>query len=275
PAGTRTSQPAPAGTRTSQPAADEAAALELDGVLVRSPAGSALLDDFTLSLRPGEIVGLYGVEGNGQHTLGDLMSGLIIPATGEVRVGGRPVDLRRPGALHAAGVGVISEDRHRSGCVLDMSVADNLVLTDLAPVSGRMLVSRRRQLRHAAELAERFAISCPSLDAPLRTLSGGNQQRVVLARELAGRPSVLVAAQPTRGLDVGAIESMYVELRAAAARGVAVLLVSTELEEVMALSDRIAVISGGRMVGELAPEDADAESLGLLVGGATLTGPAR
>ncbi|KPM54463.1 hypothetical protein ACG83_18735 [Frankia sp. R43] len=267
--------PAPAGTRTSRPAADEATALELDGLLVRSPAGSALLDAFTLSLRPGEIVGLYGVEGNGQHTLGDLMSGLIIPAAGEVRVGGRPVDLRRPGALHAAGVGVISEDRHRAGCVLDMSVADNLVLTDLAPVSGRMLVSRRRQLRHAAELAERFAISCPSLDAPLRTLSGGNQQRVVLARELAGRPSVLVAAQPTRGLDVGAIESMYVELRAAAARGVAVLLVSTELEEVMALSDRIAVISAGRMAGELAPEDADAESLGLLVGGAALTGPAR
>ncbi|ONH31039.1 ABC transporter ATP-binding protein [Pseudofrankia asymbiotica] len=249
-------------------ARDGAAVLEVAGVTVGAPSGVPLLESFTLGLRAGEIVGLYGVEGNGQSALGDVLAGLVVPDRGEVRVAGEAVDLRRPGALHAAGVGVIPEDRHRSGVVLDMSVADNLVMTDLGPVSGRLLVSRRRQLRHAAELAERFAISCPSLDAPLRTLSGGNQQRVVLARELAGSPAVLVAAQPTRGLDVGAIEGMYGELRAAAARGVAVLLVSTELEEVMALSHRIAVISAGRVVGELDPAEADAERLGLLVGGA-------
>ncbi|OHV38513.1 hypothetical protein BCD49_13410 [Pseudofrankia sp. EUN1h] len=253
-------------------ARDGAAVLELDTVTVSAPTGAPPLDGFTLGVRAGEIVGLYGVEGNGQFALGDVLAGLVVPDRGEVRVAGRTVDLRRPGALHAAGVGVISEDRHRSGVVLDMSVAENLVMTDLGPVSGRLLISRRRQLRHAAQLAERFEISCPSLDAPLRTLSGGNQQRVVLARELAGRPAVLVAAQPTRGLDVGAIEGMYAELRAAAARGVAVLLVSTELEEVMALSHRIAVISAGRVIGELAPEEADAERLGLLVGGAA--GPA-
>ncbi|MDT3440105.1 MULTISPECIES: ABC transporter ATP-binding protein [unclassified Pseudofrankia] len=253
-------------------ARDSAAVLELDGVTVSALRGAPLLEGFALGLRAGEIVGLYGVEGNGQSALGDVLAGLIVPDRGEVRVGGEAVDLRRPGALHAAGVGVIPEDRHRSGVVLDMSVADNLVMTDLGPVSGKLLISRRRQLRHAAELAERFAISCSSLDAPLRTLSGGNQQRVVLARELAGRPAVLVAAQPTRGLDVGAIEGMYAELRAAAARGVAVLLVSTELEEVMALSHRIVVISAGRVVGELAPDEADAERLGLLVGGAA--GPA-
>ncbi|MBX6390755.1 MAG: ABC transporter ATP-binding protein [Frankia sp.] len=249
-------------------------ALAIDAVTLTSPTGARLLDSFSLAVHAGEIVGLYGVEGNGQPALGDLLSGLVTPDRGRVLVKDAPVDLRRPGALHAAGVGVVPEDRHRSGCVLDMSVADNLVLTDLGPVSGRLFVSRRRQLRRAAELAERFGISCPSLDAPLRTLSGGNQQRVVLARELSADPAVLVAAQPTRGLDVGAIEDMYRELRAVAARGVAVLLISTELEEVMALSDRIAVISSGRVVGELAPAEADAERLGLLVGGAAEGGGA-
>ncbi|MBL7522134.1 ATP-binding cassette domain-containing protein, partial [Frankia sp. CNm7] len=264
----------PEGHPGGAPAAGAAPVLELDGVTLRSPTGATPLDGFTLSVRPGEIVGLYGVEGNGQSALGDVLAGLAVPDAGAVRVAGQAVDPRRPGALHAAGVGVIPEDRHRSGVVLDMSVADNLVMTDLGPVSGRLFVNRRRQRAHAAQLAERFAISCPSLDAPLRTLSGGNQQRVVLARELSAQPAVLVAAQPTRGLDVGAIEGMYAELRAAAAAGVAVLLVSTELEEVMALSHRIAVISAGRMVGELAPTEADAERLGLLVGGGAAGPPA-
>jgi general nucleoside transport system ATP-binding protein len=243
------------------------AALGLHGLSVRGPDGRVLLDDLCLEVAPGEIVGLYGVEGNGQATLGDLLSGLLAPDAGEVTVCGSPVVLDRVGALHAAGVGVIPEDRHRSGVVLDMSVADNLVMTDLPGVSGRLLLRRAQVRARAAELVQRFAISTPSIDTPLRNLSGGNQQRVVLARELSAEPAVLVAAQPTHGLDVGAIEDMYARLRAAAAAGVAILLISTELEEVMALASRIAVISSGRITGVLDVADASPQRLGMLVGG--------
>lgn len=243
------------------------AALALHGLCVTGPDGRVLLDSLDLEVATGEIVALYGVEGNGQATLGDLLSGLLEPDTGEVRVDGRPVALDRPGALHEAGIGVIPEDRHRSGVVLDMSVADNLVMTDLRRFSGRWLMRRAQIRAQAQELVERFAIRTPSVDAPLRTLSGGNQQRVVLARELSAGPTVLVAAQPTHGLDVGAIEDMYARLREAAASGVAVLLISTELEEVMALASRIAVISSGRITGVLDVADASPQRLGMLVGG--------
>jgi general nucleoside transport system ATP-binding protein len=221
------------------------------------------LDRLRLDVRAGEIVGLYGVEGNGQATLGDLLSGLIVPASGTVEVGGARVDLTRAGALHRAGLGIIPEDRHRSGVVLDMSVAANLVLKD----DLGFFVSRRRVRATAGRLAAEFGIVAPSLDAPVRSLSGGNQQRLVLARELSANPTVLVAAQPTQGLDIGAIEDMYARLRRVAESGIAVLLISTELEEVMALASRIAVISSGRIAGELPTAKATPESLGLLVGG--------
>jgi ABC-type uncharacterized transport system ATPase subunit len=216
---------------------------------------------------PGEILALYGVEGNGQAALGDLLSGLVEPAAGTVAVNGAPVPLAKVGALHSAGVGVVPEDRHRSGVVLDLSVLENLVMTDLNRVSGRFLVRRRAARALAARLIEQFNIATPSVDTPLRNLSGGNQQRVVLARELSTDPAVLVAAQPTHGLDVGAIEDMYERLRDAAARGVAVLLISTELAEVMALASRVAVISSGRVNGVLDIHEATPERLGLLVGG--------
>jgi simple sugar transport system ATP-binding protein len=174
----------------------------------------------------------------------------------------------KPGALGAAGVGVIPEDRHDSGCVLDLTVAENLVLADLRLVSKAGLLDRKAMDSRATELMQAFEIQAASPQAPMRSLSGGNQQRVVLARELSAKPRVLIAAQPTRGLDVGAIEYMTGRLRAAAADGVAVLLISTELEEVLTLADRICVIHRGRIVGEMAAQDTDVERLGLLMGGA-------
>lgn len=240
-------------------------ALRLSNLVVTA-GGVRLLDSLSLDVGPGEIVGLYGVEGNGQATLGDVLSGLIVPDEGSAEIGGIPVDLGRPGAL-SAGLGIIPEDRRRSGVVLDMSVAENLALKSLRAVSGRFLMSRRRMNEAARRLADEFGIVAPSMDAPLRTLSGGNQQRVVLAREMSGRPKVLVAAQPTQGLDVGAIEDMYLRLRDVAARGIGVLLISTEIEEVLALSSRIAVISGGRVNGLLRPHEVSAEKLGMLLGG--------
>jgi simple sugar transport system ATP-binding protein len=241
-------------------------ALRLRDLVVRL-ADVPVLDGLNLDVAPGEIVGLYGVEGNGQAMLGDVLSGLVTPTSGAIEVVGQPVDLAKAGALHRAGLGIIPEDRHRSGIVLDMSVAENLVMKSLDEVSGRAIVSRKKMYRSARSLAEQFNIIAPSLAAPVRSLSGGNQQRVVLARELSANPSVLVAAQPAHGLDVGAIEDMYQRLRKVAASGVGVLLISTELEEVMALASRIAVISAGRITGVLGTAEATAERLGMLVGG--------
>jgi simple sugar transport system ATP-binding protein len=246
-------------------APDQPPALRLSGIVVTA-RGTRLLDSLSLDARPGEIVGLYGVEGNGQAALGDVLAGLTVPDAGTAEIDGVPVDLRRPGAFGPR-LGIIPEDRRRSGVVLDMSVAENLVLKSLPSVSGRFFTSRRRMTETARRLADEFGIVAPYLNAPLRTLSGGNQQRVVLAREMSERPRVLVAAQPTQGLDVGAIEDMYSRLREIAASGVAVLLVSTEIEEVLELSSRVAVISGGRVSGMLPSGEASAEKLGLLVGG--------
>ena len=242
-------------------------ALRLTDVVVIGRHGRRVLDGLSLHVRAGEIYGLAGVEGNGQRALADVLSSLLPIDSGAIEVAGAPVRCGRPGAMHAAGVGVIPEDRHDSGCVLDLSVAENLVLAEPARVARRGVVDRAALAARARELMHAFEIQARSPDAPMRSLSGGNQQRVVLARELSARPRVLVAAQPTRGLDVGAIEYMSARLRAAAEAGVAVLLVSTELEEILALSDRIGVMARGRIVGEMARRDADPERLGLLLGG--------
>jgi simple sugar transport system ATP-binding protein len=226
-----------------------------------------LLDRLSLEVRPGEIVGVAGVEGNGQAALGDVLSSLIKLQSGTVEVDGVAVSTGKAGAMTVAGVGVIPEDRHASGCVLGMSVAENLALDAPSELARHGMLDRRGVRDRAARLIEEFDILTSSPDAPMWSLSGGNQQRVVLARELSRHPKVLVAAQPTRGLDVGAIEYMGQRLRAAADAGVGVLLVSSELEEILSLSDRIVVLYRGRIIGEMARHDVDLERLGLLMGG--------
>ncbi|GAB6897286.1 ABC transporter ATP-binding protein [Kineosporia succinea] len=206
-----------------------------------------------LDVAPGEIVGVYGVEGNGQSELGRVLAGLLTPDRGTVE---------------ARGLGMIPEDRHHCGLVPDLSVTDNLLMKSVGTFSNRLgLLDRRAMRRRAQRLIDEFGIVTPSPDTPVRRLSGGNQQRVVLARELSSQPEVLVAARPTHGLDVGATEEMYERLRRAARDGVGVLLVSTELEEVMALASRIVVLSRGRVTGELTTAEATTERLGLLLGG--------
>jgi ABC-type uncharacterized transport system ATPase subunit len=232
-----------------------------------APDGRALLDGLSLQVHQGEILGLAGVEGNGQKALSDLLSSVLSLDHGLVEVAGRRVRAGHPGGMADAGVGAIPEDRHGSGCIVDLSVAENLVIADIPSVSSRGILRRRRIHEMAGRLVREFDIVTSSLDAPLRSLSGGNQQRVVLARELSRSPVVLVAAQPTRGLDVGAIEYMTARLRATAEAGVGVLLISTELEEIIELSDRVAVIHRGRIVGEMLRRDVDLDRLGLMMGG--------
>ena len=235
--------------------------------------GVAVLDGLDLVVREGEIVGVAGVEGNGQRELGDVLSSLIGLDEGEVKVDGRTVRAGRAGAMARAGVAVIPEDRHDSGCVLDMSIADNLLIDQIDSVARWGFISRAKQRQAALSLMHEFDVQGATPDGAFGSLSGGNQQRVVLARELSHRPRVLVAAQPTRGLDVGAVEYMSNRLRSAAASGIAVLLISTELDEILDLSDRIVVLARGRVVGELQRTEATSERLGLLLGGIEGTPP--
>ena len=258
----------PAEPETASLATDPAeSVLRIEGAAVRGRGGAVLLDDFSVELRAGEIVGVAGVEGNGQRTLGDVMSSLVPLNAGRVVVNGVEVTAGSPGAMAKAGVAVIPEDRHDSGVVLDMTVAENLLMVNPNRVARHGVMDKRRMAETAQQLIEEFDIGCSGPDAPLWSLSGGNQQRVVLARELVAEPHVLVAAQPTRGLDVGAIEYMTDRLRQTAADGVAVLLISSELEEILDLADRIVVMSRGRIVGELSHAEANLETLGLLMGG--------
>ena len=236
-----------------------------DAVVTRG--GTTTLDHLTLDVYAGEIVGVAGVEGNGQAELVDVLGSLLPLDRGAVEVGGVEVPTGRAGAMHAAGIALIPEDRHDAGCVLELSVAENLWLNELA--RGRALgrIDRAARRRLAVRLIDEYGISCAGPDAPFGSLSGGNQQRVVLARELSGKPSVLVAAQPTRGLDVGAIEFVRQRLRAAADDGIAVLLISSELEEILFLSDRVVVIHAGNIRGEMRRGDFDIDRIGLLMGG--------
>lgn len=242
--------------------------LRIAGASVKGRDGRVLLDGLDLAVHAGEIVGVAGVEGNGQRTLGDVLSSLCSLAAGSVEVDGQAVPTGQAGAMARAGVAIIPEDRHDSGCVLDFSVAENMFIADPERVSRRGLMSHTRMHERSNELIDKFAIVCGGSRAPMWSLSGGNQQRVVLARELSHEPRVLVAAQPTRGLDVGAIEYMSSQLRAAADDGVGVLLISTELEEILDLADRVVVMSNGRIVGNMRRDEVDIAALGLMMSGA-------
>jgi len=256
-------------SRAAAPVLVDRPALRLVDVTVASRRGGVELDKLSLTVQPGEIVGVAGVEGNGQRVLADVLSSLRRIDGGTVEVDSATVVTGRAGAMAAAGVAVVPEDRHDSGCVLDMSVAENLVLATPDKVASRGVVDLGAMRDNARELIEQFNISCSSPDAPMWTLSGGNQQRVVLARELSTLPKVLVAAQPTRGLDVGAIEYMGGRIKRAAEDGVGVLLISSELEEILHLADRIVVMYRGAIIGEMPNRDVDLDRLGMLMGGAT------
>jgi simple sugar transport system ATP-binding protein len=227
------------------------------------------LDALTLEVRAGEIVGVAGAEGNGQHVLVDVLSSLRAATSGTVEVCGTAVRTGRAGAMGRAGVAVIPADRHDSGCILEMSVEENLVLASPRSVASRGVLDRAAMRSRAVELIAQYGISCPSPAAPLFTLSGGNQQRVVVARELSSQPHVLVAAQPARGLDVRAAREMANRLRATAESGTAIMLLSSELDELLDLSDRVIVLSRGRIVGEVSNDGTAARRIGLLIGGGT------
>jgi simple sugar transport system ATP-binding protein len=212
------------------------------------------------------------VAGNGQRELAEVVAGMRRAVTGTVEVAGRPLGAADPRAARRAGVAHVPQDRLRTGTAPSLSVEDNLALTAYRrpPLSSGPFVRRQRLRSQATELMGRFDVKAPGPGSPVRLLSGGNVQKVLLARELSTDPALLVAASPTRGLDVGAIEQVRQLLVERASRGVGVLLISEDLDEILDLSDRIAVLYEGRVVGVVERPDADVTDLGVLMGGGGL-----
>jgi simple sugar transport system ATP-binding protein len=245
--------------------------LEVDGLEVEDDRGLAAVRGLSLQVRAGEIVGIAGVDGNGQSELVEAITGLRVPRAGHVRVAGRDITGSGVRGALAAGVGHIAEDRHRRGLILDFSLAENLALREYrrAPLSRFGLLSPKRMERQAQPLLDQYDVRGGRPETPAGSLSGGNQQKCVIARELAEDPQVTVAAQPTRGLDVGAIEFVHRQLLEQRDAGRGVLLVSLELEEIRSLADRVLVIYEGRIVAELSPDAGD-EELGVAMLGGTV-----
>ncbi len=255
-----------------EPAEPGAVVLQMAGVRVVDPAGAVLLDDVDLQVRAGEVLAVAGVDGNGQTELTRAVVGLQPVDSGAVTVAGTDVAGRPIADVLSLGVGYVPEDRLHDGLVGSFSIAENLVLdlVDSPAFAAGPSVNREAVRRNAEERIHEFDIRTPSAQAAATTLSGGNQQKVVLAREMSRPLQLLVVAQPTRGVDVGSQEFVHQRIVAERDRGAAVLLVSTELDEVRALADRIVVMFRGRIAGEVGP-DATQEELGLLMAGATAT----
>ncbi|MFF2729890.1 ABC transporter ATP-binding protein [Streptomyces sp. NPDC058008] len=267
----------PAGPTGSGRAARDrtAAALRLRDVGVRRADGTSALDGVSLDVGFGEIVGIAGVEGNGQSELMALLGGSAAPGTGRVELDGRDLTGAGPRERSRAGLGVVPEDRLHEGCVPQLRVSDNLFLGRLDRFRRYgVFLDRRAMGRAADEVLTGHGIRADGPGALMSSLSGGNQQKVVLARELALDPLVcLAAAQPTRGLDIGAVGAVHARIRAAAAAGTGVLVVSSELSELLALCDRIVVAYRGKLLGPVDPAEPDArDRIGALMLGADASG---
>jgi simple sugar transport system ATP-binding protein len=246
------------------PSDDMTSAIRVADLVVLGSLKTRVVDGVTFSIRPGEILGIAGVEGNGQTELIEALAGLRPLESGTIRINGHDVTRENVAERRAAGLSHIPEDRHHRGLILDYSIAENLLLglqDQFASRRGGILDGDRIEENAATRIKE-FDVRPPSSELPARALSGGNQQKVVIAREMGREFGVLLASQPTRGVDVGAIEFIHQRLRDARAAGKAILLVSAELKEVLALSDRVAVMYRGKFSKVVPASEASEESLG-------------
>ena len=242
--------------------------LSLRDIYADNDKGLPALRGASLDVRAGEILGIAAVAGNGQSELAQVVTGLRT-WTGRVEINGQAIS---PGSAREAirrGVAHVPEDRTGVGTAPNLSVADNLIMKSYrsAPISRGWVIDLPAVRRVASGLKEKYAIMAPSIDTSARLLSGGNLQRLILAREIETEPRLMVAVQPSRGLDVGAIEAVHRLLLDRRAQGAATLLISEDLDEILALSDRVAVISDGRVVGLFEAADADVGEIGLLMTG--------
>jgi general nucleoside transport system ATP-binding protein len=245
--------------------------LRLSAVEAEDDKRLPALRKLNLTVCSGEIVGVAGVAGNGQRQLAEVICGLRPTSGGKVDIVEATVTNRPPIVMIEAGIAYVPEDRNATGSAPNLSVADNLALKNYRSrdMGGRWFLSRTRIRAQAQELIRKYAIATPSPETPARMLSGGNLQKVILARELSQHPLVIVAAYPTRGLDVGATEAVRQILLEERSQGAAILLISEDLDEIFAVSDRIAVLYEGKIVGELPAATATRDEIGLLMAGTT------
>jgi len=243
--------------------------LEVEGISALDDRGNLVVKDVSLRVHRGEVLGIAGVAGNGQRELVEVIVGLRKPIKGRVRIDGHDVTGRSPAEIMDLGVAFIPEDRTRYGIVPDLSVAENLVLKAYRhrPFSQGLFLNLDYIRKWSEEMVSRYGISTPGIDTPAGSLSGGNIQRLILARELSLSPKLIVASHPTHGLDVAATEQIRSLLLKQRDEGVGILLVSEDLDEIMELSDRIAVMRDGRIVGVLEASRADVDEIGLLMSG--------
>ncbi len=252
-----------------QPAKLGDVCLEIQDLVARSDRGGDSLNGVSLQVRSGEILGLAGVSGNGQRELAECLAGLRPVQKGKIYLNGKDITRSSPDQRIRAGQSYIPEERMREGAIKDFSVADNFVLQDHGkpPYSRGIFLDFKAIHTQTQKSIEAYNVKTPSLETPLKNLSGGNIQKLILARELSRRPKVLIASQPTRGVDIGASEYIHQRLLEQRLTGTATLLISEDLDEIRALSDRIAVIYEGRIIGVVSTEEASLEQLGLMMAG--------
>ena len=258
------------------PASPGEPVLTVEAVSAENDRGLPALQGVSLEVRAGEILGIAGVAGNGQTELEEVIAGLRKMTTGRITVCGQPLSAKSNGAT-VPGLAHVPSDRYGMAMLKDFSIAENLVLQRVGqpPFTSRGFLDRGAIRSNASELVHDFDVRTPSIETMAGNLSGGNAQKMVLARELSRQPKVLLAAQPTRGLDVAAIEFVHRKLVEQRDAGLGVLLISTELDEILALSDRIAVMYEGRIMGIVAAEGVDLKDIGLMMAGQALAGPRR
>ncbi|HEX6922804.1 MAG TPA: ABC transporter ATP-binding protein [Bacillales bacterium] len=243
--------------------------LNIRNLVVQDERKVSVVNQLDLQVHAGEILGIAGVDGNGQVELVEAITGLRKANSGEILINGKDIASYSPRKVFEAGVGHIPQDRHKHGLVLDFSVGENMVLQSYnqKPYSSKGVLNYPVIYDKAQTLIKEFDVRTPNELTPARALSGGNQQKAIVAREIDRSPDLLIAAQPTRGLDVGAIEFIHSKLVEERNRGKAVLLVSFELDEIFNLSDRIAVMYNGEILAEVDPEETNEQELGLLMAG--------
>ena len=251
-------------------AAEQPVVLDIAGLCADDDRGHRAVDELSLAVRAGEIVGVAGVEGNGQRELVEAITGLRHATAGTVSISERDASGARPRQVTVIGVGHIPEDRAKHGLIGSYSVADNSVLNRYfkRPFAAGGMLRRDRIDSHARDVVATFDVRTPDVESPADSLSGGNKQKLIVGREFSDEIDLLIAAQPTRGIDIGAIEFIWRRIRERRDEGTAVLLVSAELDEVLALSDRVAVMYEGRIVATVNPRTATREEIGLLMAGA-------
>ena len=243
--------------------------LKLENVNAVNSKGASTLKNINLEVRSGEILGVAGVSGNGQRSLAEAIAGLISVTGGKIFLQGKDVTDLPPAEIIARGLSYIPEERMRDGAVKEFSVAENLILQDhiWPPYSNSIFLNFPSIAKHAREMIRSFNIKTPGKDTLVKNLSGGNIQKLILARELDRKPQVLIASQPTRGVDIGAMEYIHSQLLQQRAEGLATLLISEDLDEIRALSDQIAVMFGGEIMGIVNNEETTVEELGLMMAG--------